>query len=151
MGTRSLTRIYDEDGKAICCMYRQMDGYPDGHGKDLCDAFGGITIINGISLGNKAGSHANGMGCFAAQVVAHFKNGIGGIYLYSTTTAEDCGQDYEYDLRPDPTAPDRRTERSVHLTVTAKGYKTEHETLADRVLYRGPLVPWKRLKKLLDK
>ena len=32
MGTRSLTFVYDEDGKKLINMYRQYDGYPSGRG-----------------------------------------------------------------------------------------------------------------------
>ena len=37
----------------------------------------------------------NGMGCLAAQMIAAFKQGIGGIYI-EPVTDEDCGQDYTY-------------------------------------------------------
>jgi hypothetical protein len=35
------------------------------------------------------------MGCLAAQVVAHFKDSVGGFYIHSVDSTE-CGQDYEY-------------------------------------------------------
>ncbi|MFN9961093.1 MAG: hypothetical protein ACK55I_49065, partial [bacterium] len=38
---------------------------------------------------------ANGMGCLAAQLVAHFKTEAGQFYLHSPEE-KDCGQDYEY-------------------------------------------------------
>ena len=95
MGTRSLTFVYDEDGKIIVSMYRQFDGYPSGHGKELAEFLEPITMVNGIgATDNKI---ANGSGCLAAQLVAHFKDGPGGIYL-EPTTAVDCGQDYEYHI-----------------------------------------------------
>lgn len=95
MGTRSLTFVYDEDGRNIINMYRQYDGYPSGHGKDLAEFLEPITMVNGIgATDNKI---ANGPGCLAAQLVAHFKDGPGGIYL-TPTTEVDCGQDYEYHI-----------------------------------------------------
>lgn len=95
MGTRSLTFVYDEDGRKIINMYRQYDGYPSGHGKDLAEFLEPITMVNGIgATDNKI---ANGSGCLAAQLVAHFKDGPGGIYL-APTTEVDCGQDYEYHI-----------------------------------------------------
>lgn len=97
MGTRSLTFVYDEDGKKIVNMYRQYDGYPSGHGKDLAEFLEPITMVNGI--GTIKAAIANGPGCLAAQLVAHFKDGPGGIYL-APTTAVDCGQDYEYHVKP---------------------------------------------------
>ena len=97
MGTRSLTFVYDKDGKKLINMYRQYDGYPSGHGKDLAEFLEPIVMTNGIGMTEAV--IANGPGCLAAQLVAHFKDGPGGIYL-GPTTAVDCGQDYEYHVKP---------------------------------------------------
>ena len=38
MGTRSITVVYDEyNDKPVVCMYRQFDGYPSGHGRELAE------------------------------------------------------------------------------------------------------------------
>lgn len=99
MGTRSLTYFFDHDypDRAVACMYRQMDGYPSGHGQELAKFLDGIIVVNGFGTGDAAGTHANGIGCLAAQVVAHFKNdqGIGGIYLEPSDSA-DGWTDYVY-------------------------------------------------------
>jgi hypothetical protein len=51
-----------------------MDGYPDGHGQELADFLDGFKIVNGISTEDRDFPKvANGMGCLAAQVIAHFK------------------------------------------------------------------------------
>ena len=92
MGTRCLTVFKEEDGTEIAVLYRQMDGYPDGHGKELADFLEGKTIINGYS-GESLGTAFNGMHCLAAAVVAHFKDGIGSFYLYPAGTR---GMDEEY-------------------------------------------------------
>lgn len=103
MGTRSLTIVYDnyrgEDDqiiqRPIINLYRQYDGYPSGHGTELAEfltQFAAIT--NGIAVGETRKT-ANGMGCLAAQIVAHFKDGPGQFYLHSVDQTE-CGQDYEY-------------------------------------------------------
>ena len=97
MGTRSLTFVYDEDGRTIISMYRQYDGYPSGHGKELAEFLEPITMVNGIGMTPDGTVIANGPGCLAAQMVAHFKDGPGGIYI-NPTTAVDCGQDYEYHI-----------------------------------------------------
>ena len=44
MGTRSLTFVYDENGAKILNMYRQMDGYPSGHGKELAEFLAPIVM-----------------------------------------------------------------------------------------------------------
>lgn len=100
MGTRSLTRVFDEHGQAICCLYRQYDGYPSGHGKDLAEFLAPITVVNGLgALGARAARVANGMGCLAAQLVAHLKKEPGNFYLYSADTS-DVGEEYVYEVHP---------------------------------------------------
>jgi hypothetical protein len=103
MGTRSLTRVIEhfasdkgDVASTLVCMYRQMDGYPSGHGADLAEFLKGMKIVNGIGASNPK-KIANGAGCLAAQLVAHFKDGPGSIYLYPADTT-DAGQDYEYDI-----------------------------------------------------
>ena len=99
MGTRSLTFVYD-DNKAVMNMYRQFDGYPEGHGLELAKFLNSFEqITNGYSV-NENRKIANGMGCLAAQLVANFKVGHGGFYLYPTS-ARDCGQEYEYHVYVD--------------------------------------------------
>lgn len=94
MGTRSLTIIYNEYGnKPLCALYRQFDGYLSGHGAELKGKFGKFQIINGISMGDNTGK-ANGMGCLAAQIIAHFKTEIGHFYIEGV---EDY-QEYNYHL-----------------------------------------------------
>jgi hypothetical protein len=93
MGTRALTFVYDGE-RPIINLYRQYDGYPSGHGAELAQFLEGFKIVNG--LGAKTPTRiANGMGCLAAQLVAHFKTEAGQFYLHSPEE-KDCGQDYEY-------------------------------------------------------
>ena len=102
MGTRSLTFVYasrkQKNGKMkhtpIINLYRQYDGYPSGHGAELAEFLAPFTIGNGLNSNNPS-KYANGMGCLAAQLVAHFKEEAGQFYL-EPTDAKDCGQDYEY-------------------------------------------------------
>ena len=105
MGTRSTTHVYEiNDGKTdkaalkklkpVLSLYRQMDGYPSGHGADLADFIHNMTIVNGFGADANAGTHANGAGCFAAQLVKYLKEGIGYIYI---TNAKDR-QEYDYHL-----------------------------------------------------
>lgn len=132
MGTRSLTRWYEEAGKdgvakEIVCMYRQFDGYPKWHGQALFEFLQPIVMVNGIGVGDTR-VMANGAGCLAMQGIAYFKiedsigkvqlakilskTGVGGkrdtkvpvlssgsFYLYPAGST-DCGQEYEYEVRP---------------------------------------------------
>lgn len=95
MGTRCLTFVYDDNSSTLVNLYRQFDGYPDGHGLELAEFLNSfVAITNGIAVGEKRKT-ANGMGCLAAQMIAHFKTGCGGFYLHATDET-DCWQDYEY-------------------------------------------------------
>ena len=115
MGTRSLTRIIPRqkglnyaDGhkypeKAVVNMYRQYDGYPDGHGIDLAEFLKDIKIVNGIQYPSNE-LIANGSGCLAAQMIKHFKDGVGNIYL-QTHDNENRGEEYIYTLYPKKNEP----------------------------------------------
>ena len=99
MGTRSLTFVY-EDKQRLLCMYRQFDGYPAGHGRELVWFLASFdAVVNGIRSGETR-KVANGMGCLGAQLVANFKVDAGGFYLYPTST-KDAGQEYEYHIYAD--------------------------------------------------
>jgi hypothetical protein len=98
MGTRHLTYVYDETDTILLCMYGQWDGYISGHGTDLADFLNSFdAIVSGIPVGDPR-KMANGMGCLAAQLVAHFKDGAGNFYIYPPNN--DCWQEYEYHIRP---------------------------------------------------
>jgi len=93
MGTRCLTYVY-EVNEPIVCLYRQFDGYPSGHGAELADFLNKIEVGNGILGKPEMGEFANGMGCLAAQLIAHFKKSVGGFYIHAIT--DSVGVDYEY-------------------------------------------------------
>lgn len=106
MGTRSNTLVIDTGYKPeviFVNMYRQMDGYPSGHGKDLAEFLMPFTMVNGMGLRDTR-KIANGVGCLAAQIVAHFKTGPGHIYL-DTPTKKACGNDYTYIVRANTFEP----------------------------------------------
>jgi hypothetical protein len=102
MGTRSETSFYDNEGREICRFYRQMDGYPSGHGVDLATACDRI-IVNGYTLDMTVKTHANGMGCLAAQVIAALKadQGLGGIYMYPTNVPYGDWSEFTYHVTPE--------------------------------------------------
>ena len=106
MGTRSLTFVYEGE-MPIVNMYRQFDGYPTGHGQELADFLLSGELINGYS--KKQSVQFNGMGCLAAQMIAYFKNTVGGFYIYSVDST-DCWQEYEYHVYGDKVVVKNPTE-----------------------------------------
>jgi hypothetical protein len=120
MGTRSLTHVVGE-GKRIINMYGGTDGYPSGHGKDLYDFLKDITMVNGI--GEKKKNIANGPGCLAAQLVAHFKTAPGNFYL-EPTAVKECGQEWEYIINVS------FTPGPIHIKVR-KGFEKKMKTVFD--------------------
>ena len=107
MGTRSLTYVYEtfkndkgqRQNEPILCMYGQYDGYVAGHGAELAEFLATGKLVNGIGL--DAGKVFNGMGCLAAQLVAHFKTEAGGFYLRAPVINRDDWQEYEYHIFED--------------------------------------------------
>lgn len=101
MGTRSLTYCYDSfKHEPIIALYRQFDGYPEGHGADLAEFLDGFNIVNGLGRDTPTKT-ANGMGCLAAQLVAHFKTEAGQFYLEIPNLELPAGQEYEYHVYKD--------------------------------------------------
>lgn len=104
MGTRSLTTFIStwKDEKTekrkevkIVTMYRQYDGYPSGHGLELAQFIAQGKMVNGFGANPEL--VFNGLGCLAAQVVAHFKNGPGNIYLHRGGTTNRW-EEYRYEV-----------------------------------------------------
>jgi hypothetical protein len=127
MGTRALVHVKNERGQYLVTIYRQFDGYPDGLGRDLERLVGRVIIVNGYSPGQDWPTHANGMGCVAAGLVAGLKvdHGsrpqIGGVYLYPPGTS-GVGEEYTYEL----------SEHDGRVQVVVRD-------LEDVPLYAGPL------------
>lgn len=120
MGTRSQTAVFDGADKLVQ-IYRQFDGYPSGHGKDLAEFMKGLKLVNGMGMSDTQ-RIANGAGCFAAQLVAHLKKGPGHIYLEAPS--QDLLQhDYTYVIGLDTFAP----EKGIGIVVYA----------GDRQIFKG--------------
>jgi len=111
MGTRCLTVFVDGETE-IAVLYRQMDGYPMGHGKELATFLSEAMVSNGIRLGD-VGTVFNGISDCAVRTISYLKNENGGpgeagmFYLYPAKT-RDVGEEYIYyitaavasDIRP---------------------------------------------------
>lgn len=129
MGTRSETSFMDGDNE-ICRIYRQMDGYPSGHGLDLAKICN-LKMVNGYTSGMQAGTHANGIGCLAAQVIQRLKeeSGLGGIYLQMPSGPYGDWTDYVYVIRGNegsiPTIECKQTDGTVVFGATPANEITE--------------------------
>ena len=148
MGTRSLTRIiprqdglsFNEGHKEIemayVNMYRHLDGYPEGHGLDLAEFLKDVELINGVPLAKKTRYMANGSGCLAAQMVKHFKEDIGYIYLYPHDN-ESGWEDYIYTVYPKTgeetfiSIYDMQQERCIFVGTPSKLIKKYKKPIAD--------------------
>ncbi len=97
MGTRSLTHFMNKDGKTLCTVYRQFDGYPSVQGMELATVLKGKRLVNGFSGDDQKVGNFNGMGCLTAQVIAALKTEIGNIYIYPPGSS-DCGEEYIYTI-----------------------------------------------------
>lgn len=98
MGTGSLTKFITADRQEICTIYKQLDGYPSGWGADLAEFLLSRQLVNGISVRGTTGKQpvqANGFECLVAQLIAEFKDGPGGIYVYPANQL-NLGEDYVY-------------------------------------------------------
>lgn len=124
MGTRAATVFIDNEfgsNTELCVLYRQFDGYLEGHGKELKEFLQGMQIVNGMN-GTEGSKFANGGGCLAAQVIAHFKGSDkGGFYIYPPGNR----QWYSYILTT-------KSRQPLHLRVECGSKET-------KVLYDGPL------------
>ncbi len=52
------------------------------------------VVVNGYTMEDKERRNFNGMSCLAAEVVAHFKDGIGGAYIQSLDEGYVGSYDY---------------------------------------------------------
>lgn len=122
MGTRSITKFIESEGnkqKAITAIYRQFDGYPTGHGLDLAEFLNQGILVNGIGMKSDK-LQFTGMGCLAAQVIHHLKDGPGGIYIEH---------------------PDRENSENYYYEVIGNSFKPKEITIkcyqGDKLLFEG--------------
>lgn len=137
MGTRSTTRFtvrQKEDGKltkakTLLAFYRQMDGYPSGHGLELAESLSSFKLVNGYSHGTKE-KQANGVGCLVAQVLTELKDGVGNIYIIPDESSA-FNEEYHYEISMTEERSGFNT-YSVNFDIKVKGYDGEQ-------LFKGSL------------
>ena len=138
MGTRSITRIYalTESGtkEHLVSFYRQYDGYPEGHGKELAEILNKAKYVNGLSGGDSRvlGNYFNGSGCGAASIISILKDEPGGIYIIPKGR-NDMWEEWTYevifndmDKSINLTVKDTREGISDYFTGTPKEFLAKH-------------------------
>jgi hypothetical protein len=104
MGTRSTYRIISQykneadeiQESPLALIYFQYDGYPSGHPSETAEWLASGKVVNGY--GNTDTLQFNGAGCLAAQMIAKYKQGVGGVYLHDMATRGNSWEDYLYDI-----------------------------------------------------
>ena len=130
MGTRSVTTIEAPTGTGtapLLKIYTQYDGYVKGGlGEELIDFLRGRRVVEGYSMQDKEDRAFNGLGCLAASIVAHLKDGIGNVYIQALD--DDYEGAYNYFISEDD---GRIFIRMVELSYDKDG------DMNGRVLYNG--------------
>lgn len=113
MGTHASTRVVKtymgDTSVTLVNMYRQYDGYPDGHGVELAKFLNHKLLVNGLPSREDRLDLANGLDDLAAQIVVHFKKEPGDFYLSGYENKEEYDYEvYEKDneIRIKATGPD---------------------------------------------
>ena len=71
----------EEPNKTIVDIYHHWDGYPEGLGVILASYLNNMRITNGIGSKDDPNYIFAGLGCMAASIVAHLKDGPGNVYI----------------------------------------------------------------------
>ena len=105
--------------KPLVCLYGHLDGGVNFYGKELLDFLSKFTLVNGLPTQELAKMEmhvANGMGCLAAQVIAHFKTEAGNFYVSPIPkNGDNNNEDYVYQVY--------EKDGKICLTVENEGYK----------------------------
>jgi len=67
--------------KTIVDIYHHWDGYPEGLGVTLASYLDDMKVKNGIGGKDDPDYIFAGLGCMAASIVAHLKDGPGNVYI----------------------------------------------------------------------
>lgn len=130
MGTQGTIRVYEGDTE-ILRFSASSDGYPEGLGREVADFCATKRIVNGISSRHRMAAIANGAGCLAAQLVAHFKEEVGSFYVVAPG-GDEPRYGYEYIVRcPDFKALERAIEKAGRdfdgLPIVVEGFHIEDD------------------------
>ena len=123
MGTRSITHVFNGDDLLVS-IYRQYDGYPSGHGRDIMEAIGKRKLVNGIRGGDEYA--VNGMGNAAAILIAYLKSDLEAGSIYIEKPDAEHTEEYTYYI----TGSTYDVTKGINLKVIWYG---------DEPIYDGPI------------
>ena len=83
----------EKPNKTIVDIYHHYDGYPEGLGVKLASYLNDYHIVNGA--GREGDTLFNGIGCMAASIIAHLKDGPGNVYIENKESPHSW-LDYNY-------------------------------------------------------
>jgi len=83
----------EKPNKTIVDIYHHYDGYPEGLGVKLASYLNDYHIVNGA--GKEGDTLFNGLGCMAASIIAHLKDGPGNVYIENKESPHSW-LDYNY-------------------------------------------------------
>jgi len=135
MSTRSITRIWLPGKMPLATIYRQMDGYPTGMGKDLKKILAKYKIGNGSRA---IPNYANGIDELGAKLIQKLKsqNPYGNIYLQAPTAHIPSDIEWIYDVEEGTLKGEGLDATSgVKLTVTERGWDGK----PDKVKFSGDI------------
>ncbi len=137
MSTRGTIRIYQDEndfrekGLPLVQVYNHSDSYPTGLGENLKFFCTGYAITRGINR-QATEKSANGIGCFAAQLVKSFKDRIGGVYI---SHPKNGYENYLYEIYPASQPRDDNFVLVMKITNTYKNQILAHDWVDEITMY----------------
>lgn len=99
MGT-SANLVFFDNNCLLVNMYFQCDGYPAGAGCDVAKFLSDMKLVVGLTKSEE--KCANGMGCLAAQFIAHTKDCAGYLYIIQP---DHSSPEYTYEVHGNSQSP----------------------------------------------
>lgn len=143
MGTRSVTVFsqhnpQEDDSQIYAYLYRQFDGYIDGHGHELATFLYDFKLVNGIPMVYQ-GKLANGIDNLAVQAVTHFAEGPSNFRLISGKSFCDAEYVYEVYMLTEPGFGEDAGEIGINMYDVLGGYNIAYKC-TPQALFNEPQI-----------
>jgi hypothetical protein len=93
---------FEKDAKPLINLYRQYDGYVEGHGAKLADFLNGMYVVNGLGLDNENKKISQWHGLFSRlKLILTLKMVLVSFTYTHQRVGMDCWQEYEYHIYSD--------------------------------------------------